>query len=93
MDKSLKDAEFSLFVSSPFPLQCNDTRITYDPTNLESEKCSVTVMCRVHPQGQIDELTVENKALMEKLTAEETKRKALAEKSRVLLSSREIHLK
>ncbi|KAF0039629.1 hypothetical protein F2P81_007864 [Scophthalmus maximus] len=45
LDKSLKDAEFSLF-------------------------------------GQIDELTVENKALMEKLTAEETKRKALAEKSR-----------
>ncbi|XP_035505661.2 microtubule-associated tumor suppressor 1 homolog A isoform X2 [Scophthalmus maximus] len=48
LDKSLKDAEFSLF-------------------------------------GQIDELTVENKALMEKLTAEETKRKALAEKSRASL--------
>lgn len=39
----------------------------------------------VHPQGQIEVLTAENSALIEKLTAEENRRKELAE-SQVLLS-------
>lgn len=47
---------------------------------------SVTFLCCVHPQGQIEELTVENNALIEKLTAEENRRKELAEKSQVLVS-------
>ena len=40
------------------------------------------------PQGQIEALTVENNALIEKLTAEENRRKELADKSQVLLSMR-----
>lgn len=40
----------------------------------------------MRPQGQVQELTVENNALIEKLTAEENKRRELAEKSQVLLS-------
>lgn len=39
----------------------------------------------IHPQGQIEVLTEENKALIKKLTAEENRRKELAEKSPVLV--------
>ena len=49
----------------------------------------MTLLCCVHLQGQIQELTVENNALIEKLTAEENKRKELSKKSQVLLA---VHL-
>lgn len=45
---------------------------------------SMPLLCWIHPQGQIAVLTMENKALIEKLTAEENRRKELADKSQVL---------
>lgn len=43
----------------------------------------MALLCWIRPQGQIGVLTMENKALIEKLTAEESRSKELPEKIQV----------
>lgn len=91
LDKTLKDAEATLSVSLTFILllskKFTQTRACNTDSDLWIDALCVKPLLSdfVHPQGQIEVLTVENKALIEKLTAEENRRKELAEKSQVHL--------
>lgn len=94
MDKTLKDAEAALSVSltlfffflSFFSTQriiSHKMKITHERMN---QRVKVCLCCAACLQGQIQELTEENNALIEKLTAEEKRRRELAEKCQVILS-------
>lgn len=88
LDKALKDTEAALSVSlafCSFHQRCSHIdNITYKLMK-QCKLFSMSLLCCNHPQGQIEELAAENKALLEKFTAEENRRKELAESSQVLL--------
>lgn len=83
LDKTLKETEAALTVSfCHFHLWMS---VSYGLINQYITFLSAFVSFCIYPQGQIEVLTEENKALIEKLTAEENRRKELAEKSPVLV--------
>ena len=77
MDKTLKDAEAAVSVSLYHLENC--TRRPH-----KFMKSLLSGFVTVYSQGQIQRLTTENNALMEKVAAEESRRKVLAENSQVL---------